>query len=607
MNFWLDLLKSGFSHQQTPDPLSGNRTRVGDHNWALLTPYLHHHHKKALLGAVAIVIAAALGFVTPLLTRFLVDDVILTKHLEWLIWAVLGFAAVKGLRTTGSMVEQYTFGRLQAEVAVDLQKDLIDHTLKLPKAFFDEQEEGYLISRIASDAEGLTWFFSQTSVYIITNIIQFIGGMVFLFVLEWRLAIAAIIVLPLLIASVKIFSTRMSILGHRNMEQHANVYSRFTETLASIPLIKSFATEQKEAQRVVDEVKAAKRIGLEQTVVGSTANAVFNLVPDVAKALVLVAGAYLVIKGNWTLGSLLAFQSYLGFIYGPALSLSSVSMELQSALAALDRVNALIGVEVERNSGQGKVAARLQGKVQFDHVFFSYDGQEAVLSDVSFNVNPGETVAIVGPSGVGKSTLISLLLRFYRPLRGRILFDELDADDYEVSSLRQRIGYVSQSTQLLAGSIRECLSYGNTTATKEEIEHAAAVAGIIQFIEKQPEKFDFQVGEKGVNLSEGQKQRLSIGRALIKDPDILIFDEPTSALDAVTENSILQLLPEVLRGKTLFIAAHRLSTIKHADRILILNNGRVTGIGTHAELLDVNEYYRSLFTCDSSNTNALST
>jgi len=236
--------------------------------------------------------------------------------------------------------------------------------------------------------------------------------MVFLFVLEWRLAIAAIIVLPLLIASVKIFSTRMSILGHRNMEQHANVYSRFTETLASIPLIKSFATEQKEAQRVVDEVKAAKRIGLEQTVVGSTANAVFNLVPDVAKTLVLVAGAYLVIKGNWTLGSLLAFQSYLGFIYGPALSLSSVSMELQSALAALDRVNALIGVEVERNSGQGKVAARLQGKVQFDHVFFSYDGQEAVLSDVSFNVNPGETVAIVGPSGVGKSTLISLLLRF---------------------------------------------------------------------------------------------------------------------------------------------------------------------------------------------------
>lgn len=595
LSIWLNLLRSGLGRRLPEDPVSGILSGTRKVNWALLAPYFNRHWKKGMIGALAILVTTALGFVTPLLTRFLVDDVILAKRLEWLVWAVLGFAVVKGLSSLGSMLEQYLFGHLQTDVSVDLQRNLLDHTLKLPKAFFDDKEVGYLMSRIVSDVQGLTWFFSQTVVYIFTNIIRFIGGMVFVFLLEWRLALISIIVLPALVLSVKVFSRSMNILSHQGMEQNAAVYTRFEETLSSIPLIKAFVSEKKETERVVGEVKTAQRISLEQTVVGSVANAIFNLVPDIAKALVLVAGVYLVIKGNWTLGSLLAFQSYLGYVYGPALSLSAMNMELQRALASLDRVTSLMEVDPENIAGAGKIAKHLQGQVQFEHVTFSYDGHENILEDISFNIEPGEHIAIVGPSGVGKTTLISLLLRFYKPVQGEIFFDDIPASEYELGSLRRCIGYVFQSTQLMEGTISDNLRYGNPDATLEEMERAVKIAGIHDFIDGLPFKYESRVDEKGVNLSEGQKQRLSIARSLIKNPDILILDEPTSALDGIVERSIFEVLPGEVLGKTLFIATHRLSTIQAADRIVVLKDKQLIGFGTHQELLEASDYYRSIY------------
>lgn len=595
MHSWFDLLRSGILRDLPDDPVSGLRSGNKKVNWKLLTPYLKRHWKKGIVGAVAILLMALLAFPAPMITRFLVDKVILGKHLEWLLWAVLGLAGVKGLSALSGMVEQYVFSRFQLDVSVDMQETLLGHTLQLPKTFFDDKEVGYLMSRVVSDVQGLTWFFSQTVVYIFTNIIRFIGGIVFLFVLEWRLALVTLIVLPLLVIAVRAFSKRMRILSHHSMEQHANVYSRFQETLSSIPLIKAFVSEEQESQRVISQVKTAQRISLEQTVIGSIANSVFNLIPDIAKAVVLVAGAYWVIKGEWTLGSLLAFLSYLGFVYGPALLLAGINLELQNALASLDRVSALMEVVPENTGGDMRQVGHLKGAVQFEHVSFSYDNQEKILEDISFRVEPGENIAIVGSSGVGKTTLISLLLRFYKPLTGEIFYDGIPAQDYELNSLRQRIGYVSQSTLLMAGTVRENLCYSNVEATDAEIERAVKVAGIHEFIMSLPEKYDSMVGEKGVNLSEGQKQRLSIARALIKDPDILIMDEPTSALDSLVEHSIFEALPEEVHGKTLFIAAHRLSTIQNADRILILKDRHLDGLGTHDELLVNNEYYRSLY------------
>jgi len=493
------------------------------------------------------------------------------------------------------IVQQYYFTRFEQDVMLDLQKNLLDHALHLPKAFFDDKETGYLISRLSSDVWGLRWFFSSNIIYIISSVFSFIGGVVFVFYLEWRLGIVALVVLPLLVISARYFANRMRALSHHGMERYANVMQRLEEALSSVPLIKAFTSEGRESNRVIAGVSASQQIEMEQTAVGSMANLALGIVPSIAGAVVLVAGAYWIIKGEWTLGSLLAFQSYLGYVYGPALSLANANLQFQNALTALERVSAVLDVVPEENLGHGRLAEHLRGDVRFDHVSFSYDGHEPVLQDVSFTVQGGEHVAIAGPSGVGKTTLVSLILRFYKPTGGEIIFDGLPASEYELTSLRQRIGYVSQMTTLLAGTILENLKYGNLDATRSDIEKAAHIAGIHDFIVSLPDGYNSMIGERGVNLSEGQKQRLSIARSLIKAPDILILDEPTSALDGIVENSIFEALPDAVKGKTLFIVAHRPSTIRKADKVMLFNEKRLVAVGTHAELLATNQYYRMLF------------
>jgi len=595
MNTWFAHLKQGLSRTLPEDRIAGRDGYAGA--WANLQnlrPFIARHWRKGALGALLVLLASLLGFPSPLINRYLIDDVILGRQLDLLAGVVLLLAGVKVLGMLAGLLQRFYFAGFEQTVLLDIQRHLLDRTLHFPKSFFDEKEVGYLMSRLSSDVGRLRWFFSSTLIYIVSNVLRFLGGVALLFYLEGRLAIVALVVLPGLVVGVRYFSRKIRVLSHQGMEQQAHVSRRMQESLSAASLIKAFVSERREVDRIMSELRAAFQISLERIAVGSVANLTISALGEIAKLVILVVGAYEVIVGHWTLGSLLAFQAYVGYVYGPAQFLATTNLQLQNALAALERVSALFDIVPEENLESGETVQRLRGEITFKNVSFSYDRREPVLQDVSCLIRPGEHVAIVGPSGVGKTTLVSLILRFYKPTQGEIWLDGRPASEYEVGSLRRRIGYVSQSTLLLSGTIGDNLRYGDPQASEEQVVRAARVAGIHEFIVGLPEGYDSPVGERGVNLSEGQKQRLAIARALIKDPDILVLDEPTSALDSLVERSIFDALPTLIRDKTLFVVAHRLSTIQNADRILLLNEKRLIAMGTHQELLEGNVYYRSL-------------
>ena len=595
MHNWFSYLKRGLSRKLPEDRLAGKEGYSGlKANLQNLRPFVKRHWWKGLVGAGLIIFTSLLGFPQPLIMRYVVDDVILNRQLGLLFGAILLLIGIFLAEHLATLLQKYYFARFEQEVTLDIQKDLLDHTLSLPKSFFDDNQTGYLMSRLSSDVEGLRWFFSGTIVHIFSNTIRCIGGLGLLFYLEWRMAIGVLVILPFIAISVRYFSRKVHVLSHHSMEKQAMVSSMFQESLSSVSLIKAFSSEARTIGRLMSGLKGTFQISIEQSTVSSVASFIINSMPAVARGVVLALGAYFVIDGQWTLGSLLAFQAYLGYVFGPAQYLASANLELQNARASLERVSALFDIVPEEKIGVGKTVDRLKGEIEFKNVSFSYDDREPVLEDVSFRIHAGEQVAIVGPSGVGKTTLMSLILRFYKPASGEIYFDGSPALDFEVGSLRRRIGYVSQSTLLLSGTIIENLRYGNPEANEEQVMQATKAAGIHEFIQSLPAGYKTEIGEKGVNLSEGQKQRLSIARALVKNPDILVLDEPTSALDSKTEKSIFSTLPSLIRDKTLFVAAHRLSTIKKSDSILLLNENRLIAVGTHQSLLETNEYYRSL-------------
>jgi subfamily B ATP-binding cassette protein MsbA len=595
MESWLTYLKRGLSRTLPKDRIAGQGGYAGvKENLKNLRPFLGRHWRKGLLGVSLVALATLLNFPQPLILRYLIDRVFLDRQLVLLAGAILLLAGLSLSEKLTNVLQRFYFTRFEQTVILDIQQDLLDRALRFPKSFFDENETGYLMSRLSSDVQGVQWFFSGTVVFIVSNLLRFLGGVGFLFYLEWRIALGVLIILPGLVLCVRYFSRRMHVLSHQGMEQRANVTSRFQESLSSVSLIKAFSSEKRALNRLMSEMKNALQISLEQSTVASLANLVINSMPSIARGFVLALGGYWVIKGDWSLGSLLAFQVYLGYVFGPAQYLASANLDLQNALASLERVSALYDIFPEENMDVGQKVDRLKGEIEFKNVSFSYAGRDPVLKDVSFHVGPGEHVAIVGPSGVGKTTLVSLILRFYKPTSGEIFFDGRPASELEVGSLRRRIGYVPQQITLFSGTIMENLRYGNPEASDAQVHRAARVAGVHDFICSLPSSYETQMGEKGVRLSEGEKQRLSVARALIKEPDVLVLDEPTSAVDSLTEKPIFDSLPAFVRDKSLFVVAHQLSTIKGSDRILLLNESRLVAIGTHPSLLETNDYYRSL-------------
>jgi subfamily B ATP-binding cassette protein MsbA len=592
---WFDYLKRGLLVRSIEDRIHGrsphNNVRKSLQN---LYPFVVRHWRKGLIGGLLVLAVSVLSFPQPLIGRFLIDRVMIERQIHKLAVAVLLLAGIILAEKLMNLFREFYLARFEQTVILDIQQELFGHCMALPKAFFDSQETGYLMSRVSSDVQGLRWLFSDTIFQMLANGLRLAGGVAFLLYLEWKLALCILILFPGVLLLLTYFADRLRALGHQGMERQARLASRIQESLSAISLIKAFSSEDKTQRRIRSIMRSILRLSLEQTAVNSTANFALGILPSAIRGIVLVLGAYWVVHGHWTLGTLLAFQVYLGFVFGPAQFLATSNLQLQNARAALERVSSVFDIVPEGNSGKGEIASRLSGEVDFRNVSFSYNGRETVFENLTFHVGPGQHCAIIGPSGAGKTTLLGLLLQFYRPTAGKILFDGRASSGYEIRSLRHRIGYVAQTTLLISGTIRENLLYGNADADEEELVSAARAAGIYEYIQMLPDGFLTRIGENGVALSEGQKQRLSIARALVKNPDILILDEPTSAVDRFNEKSFFQALPAYIRNKTLFIATHRYSTIQECDLVLLLDKNRILTVGTHAALLQSSGYYQAL-------------
>lgn len=572
---WLSYLKRALRRGLPKDQIAGSQEyRSFRESFKPFIPIIRNHWKMGALVGAFLLLSSLLTFPQPMISRFLMDRVLIEKNLALLapvIILMVGVALAQGL---SGMLQGFFSTRFQQSVTLDIQKELLERTLSLPKAFFDSARTGYLISRIQNGASGVQWFFSGIVVQLLTQSIRFIGGLMFLFYLEWRIAVPVTLTLPVTWVVARYMSKKSYVLSHHSMECNSELSGRFQEAFSSVPLIKAFSKERHTIGHLIDGLKASFGIALEQQSMGYVNNLAIQALPKLARFFVLVFGAYWVIKGDWTVGSLLAFQAYLGYVYGPAQFLVNMNYQFQNSRASLERVSVMFDAIPEDNVEIGEEVDGPLGDITFRDVGFSYDGREKVLKGVNFHIKSGRKVAIVGPSGAGKTTLMSLLLRFYRPTSGEIYYGGRPSAALETRALRRRFGYVPQETTLLSGSIMKNLRYGNTDATEEEVIRAVRAAGIDSFIQRLPEGYDTVIGERGARISEGQKQRISIARALVRDPDVLIMDEPTSALDSQTEAAIFKSLSALLGRKTVFIISHRPEPIQGADLVIRLDGKR---------------------------------
>ncbi|MBC8180944.1 ABC transporter ATP-binding protein [candidate division KSB1 bacterium] len=560
-----------------------------------LLPLIYTHKYQGFIAAIILILASLLSLPQPLFTKYIIDDVIVKKDVSMLTIIVCILISIFLLEAILSFLKQFYFFRFEQDVIFEIQQNLFQRVLRFPKSFFDSKQTGYLMSRLSGDVFRLRMLFSSTVVEIFTNVLKFIGGIIILFFLHWKLTLYSLIFLPFFYAAVRLLGEKTRQLSHNMMEKSALVSKNLQESISGVTLIKAFAKEENETQKISDSLQKSIEAGVEQNTISAFSQLVIGAIASMGTVFVLWYGAREIIFERLTIGGFVAFNSYLGYLYGPSRFLASTTVYMQSAFAALERVFSLFELIPEDDGDENKEKLKkLTGAVSFKQVNFSYDSEQPTLKDISFDVQTGEKVAIVGPTGAGKSTLVNLLIRLYQPKTGTILYDGKDAEQLNLRSIRERIGIVSQEIFLFDDTIINNIRYGKPEVSEEEVFTVSKLAHAHKFITALPDGYQTKVGERGVKLSIGQKQRISIARALLKDPDILIFDEPTSALDALTEKALKETLFEKSNGKTTFIIAHRLSTITSADKIIVLNKGRIEQMGAHKELIRREGLYRKM-------------
>jgi subfamily B ATP-binding cassette protein MsbA len=573
-------------------------TREAFHLVGRFIPYLKPYRKYGVIAGAAMLATVLLQLPVPLITRYVIDNVFPRGDVSLLNWIVIGFAALIVFRSFSSLLSSYFLTVFRQRVVLQIQSRLFEHVERLGLDFHNRMKTGYLMSRIGNDPQNLEGLLAETFFSFVRNVLTFLFGVIILFYLHWKLALVAVAVLPAFVYWVHYFSDRVRAKSGEVQERLGKVFDLMGESLSGIPVIKSFCAEESQAEKVRHRFKASYRTNLDFVMVSTVYGALISLISGLGPVLILLYGGREVISGNLSLGSYVAFTAYVGYLYGPVRSLMGLNTGVQTALAALKRIFDILEIPTE-DEGLDQADAigveSLQGSVVFEDVTFSYNSMQNALEHVSFEVRPGEKVALVGRSGAGKTTLVNLVMRFYRPTEGRVLIDGMDTGRVNGSELRRHMGIVLQDPFIFAGSVAENLRFGSPEADDEEVERAARAAYAHRFILDLPHQYETEVGERGVNLSGGERKRIAIARAMLKDPQILILDEATSEVDTESERYIQSALGRLLENKTTFIIAHRLSTVQHVDKILVVNEGRIEALGKHDELYAGCRTYRKLY------------
>jgi ABC-type multidrug transport system fused ATPase/permease subunit len=532
----------------------------------------------------------------PLVEKWLIDDVLVPLRLDLLPLTLAVYAGLWLLASVTAMLIFPLRAYLSEHFALRVRQQLFAHCEALSVAFSHREHSGRTMALFVNDVPSLSGLFGTTVFAALTSVIGIAIGAALMFILSWQLAIVLAVAPPLLTAVGALVTHPLRSAMRRAQEKTAELSERLQENLAGIREIVAFGREHSQGARLGTTLRELLHLRLRVTLMDTAINSGQSLSSLAITMIVLGYGGYLVIQGQTALGTLIAMRTLFDVVFHPATQMLALIGSLQKALASADRIYTFLDQKPRVQEQPGaRVPRAVRGAIRFEKVSFAYQLDRPVLHDVSFTADPGQVVALVGPSGAGKSTLASLIARFYDPTAGRVLLDGNDLRDLTLAGLRSHIGIVFQDTFLFDTTIRENIAFGREEAAERDVVEAAHAANAWEFIERLPDGIDTRVGERGVQLSEGQKQRLAIARALLRQPRVLILDEPTSALDARAEHLLQSALDNLMRGRTTFVIAHRLATVQRADRILVLDKGRVVEQGTHAELLRQPGLYRELF------------